>query len=163
MDKSMKVGILLVGFGAFLLLAQLNIFSGRVFLVFLGAGFLVVYIFMGGRRHYGNLGFLIPGFVLIALAAFTSGNVSRHPSLFFLFLSLVFWGVLILHTFWFAGEDWAARFWPVFPGAGLLLFSGFIYSGTSLTWGFRTLTLWNSLVALVLIGVGISLLLKKGK
>ena len=159
MQKNTTLGVLLVAFGIFLLLNQLNIFSGQSFLAFLGLGFLAVYVLMGGRKHYGNLGFLIPGFVLLALAAFTSG--SHNPHLFFLFLSLGFWALLLLHTFWFRGEDWGARFWPFFPAAGLLFFSGMIYSTTVLDWNLTVLNFWNYLVALVLIGIGISLLFKK--
>ena len=66
-----------------------------------------------------------------------------------------------MHTFWFTGEDWGARFWPVFPAAGLLFFSGMIYSTTVLDWNLSVLNFWNYLVALVLIGIGISLLFKK--
>lgn len=160
-NKNSVIGILLVGFGLFLLLAQLGIFSGQMFLAFLGIGFLVVYVMMGGRKSYGNLGFLIPGFVLLALAVFASGDISRQPSLFFLFLSLVFWGVLIVHTLWFTGEDWGTRVWPVFPGAGLMLFSAFIYGTAELGWSFRAINLWNYLVALALIGTGILILVRK--
>ncbi len=134
MDKNAKIGILLVGFGLFVLLNQMNFFSGNFFLAFLGVGFLVVYALVGGRKNYANMGFLIPGLVLLALAAYTSGELSFHPSLFFLFLSLVFWAVLLVHTFWFKGEDLGTRIWPVFPGAGLMLFSGFIYGITVLEW-----------------------------
>ena len=162
MKRNFKVGILLIGLGVFLLLAQMGIFSGSLFLAFLGIGFLVVYVLMGGRKNYGNLGFLIPGFVLLALAAFSSGDVGRYPSLFFLFLSLAFWGVLILHTVWFTGEDWGTRMWPLFPGAGLLLFSGFIYAVTELDWTPGSLRLLNYLAPLILIGVGVFILLKKG-
>ncbi len=161
MDKNFKVGIILVGFGVFLLLNQMNIFSGQMFLAFLAIGFFVVYILLGARKSYGNMGFLIPGVVLLALAAFTSGDVSRNPSLFFLFLSLAFWAVLLIHTLWFTGEDWGTRFWPLFPAGGLMLFSGFIYGVQVLEWDVRPLNLGNYIIAAVLIGVGLRMLLKK--
>jgi hypothetical protein len=161
MEKNVRIGLLLIVFGIFFLLAQWRVFSGQMFLAFLGLVFLAVYVLMGGRKSYGNLGFLIPGFVLLALAAYSSGQASRHPSLFFLYLSLVFWGVLLLHTLWYTKEDWGARIWPLFPAAGLMLFSGFIYATMVLDWTWRPLTLWNYLVALALIGVGIRFLFKK--
>ena len=157
MSKNMKAGIVLVGLGLFLLLNQLNFFSGQNFLFFLGTAFLVVYALMGGIKNYGNIGFLIPGLVLLALAVFTSGDVSRHASLFFLFLSLAFWAVLLIHTFWFTGEDWGTRFWPVFPGGGLLLFSALLYAD----WDLRAFNWWNYIVAIVFILVGLRLLFSK--
>lgn len=160
MNKNFKVGIILVVIGAFLLLTQLNIFSGPMFLSLLGVGFLVVYFLMGGRKNYGNLGFLIPGLILLALAVFTSETISQHPSLFFFLLSLVFLVVLFAHTFWFTGVDWGTRFWPIFPAAGLMLFSGYIYGVTVLNWSFFNLA--NYLIPLIIIVIGITLILKKG-
>jgi hypothetical protein len=162
MGNNSKAGILLVGFGIFLMLNQLNIFSGLNFLVFLGVGFLVAYVLAGARKNYGNIGFLIPGLVLLALAGFAGGEVSRNPSLFFLFLSFAFWAMFLIHTFWFTAVDWGARFWPVFPGAGLMLFSGMLYAITVLDWDLWGSNLWNYILAVVLILIGIRLLFKKG-
>lgn len=159
MDKNIKIGILLMVFGVLWFLNQLNIFPSQIFLVFLSVSFLAVYIFIGGRKSYGNMGFLIPGLILLAIAAYAIG--SEDPSLFFLFLSLAFWAVLFIHTLWYTEEDWGTRFWPIFPGAGLMFFAGMIYATTVLDWDLRFLNLGNYIIAAVLIGVGIRLILKR--
>lgn len=160
MNQNYKIGLLLIGIGIFILLNQLNILTGRYFLHFLGVGFLFAYWAVGGRKKYGNVGFLIPGLVLLAIAFFSTGKPAQYPSLFFLLLSLAFWGVLAVHTFWFFKEDWGTRFWPVFPGGGLLLFTAFLQGVT--VWNWSIFNFWNYLVPIVLIGIGLSFLLKRG-
>ncbi len=130
-SKSFKGGILLIIAGVFLLLNQLGVIPGQAFMFLLAFGFIAVYVLLGARKEYGNLGFLIPGVVLLAIAAYDAlsghpGLDSLSPAFFFLGLSLSFWVVFLVHTFWFKSMEHGKRFWPVYPAAGLLLFAGLI-------------------------------------
>ena len=131
MSKSFKGGILLIIAGVFLLLNQLGVIPGQVFMFLLAFGFIAVYVLLGARKEYGNIGFLIPGTVLLAIAMYaaiseTPGFENISPAFFFLGLSLSFWAVFLVHTFWFKSMEHGKRFWPVYPAAGLLVFAGLI-------------------------------------
>ena len=127
MSKSFKGGVLLIIAGVFLLLNQLGVIPGQAFMFLLAFGFIAAYVLLGARKEYGNVGFLIPGTVLFAIAGYAaiseaSGMEDLSPAFFFLGLSLSFWAVFLVHTAWFKSEDHGARFWPVYPAAALLLF-----------------------------------------
>jgi len=127
MSKSFKGGVLLIIAGVFLLLNQLGVIPGQAFMFLLAFGFIATYVLLGARKEYGNVGFLIPGMVLLAIASYAAieevpGMEALSPGYFFLGLSLSFWAVFLVHTFWFKTEDHGARFWPIYPAAALLLF-----------------------------------------
>ncbi|HED24193.1 MAG TPA: hypothetical protein ENN91_03615, partial [Firmicutes bacterium] len=135
MSKSFKGGILLIIAGVFLLLNQLGLIPGQSFLFLLAFGFIAAYVLLGARKEYGNVGFLIPGAVLLAIALFAALSErprfeSISPAYFFFGLSLSFWAVFLVHTYWFKELDHGGRFWPVYPAAGLLLVAAIIsFSG----------------------------------
>lgn len=156
MSKSFKGGVLLIIAGVFLLLNQVGVIPGQAFMFLLAFGFIATYVLLGARKEYGNVGFLIPGTVLSAIALYAaisevSGFETISPAYFFLGLSLSFWVVFLVHTFWFKSEDHGARFWPVYPAAGLLLFSGLISFVDERA---EYLNLLNYLWVIVLIAVG---------
>lgn len=128
MTKAAKGGILLLAAGVALLLIQLDLIPGDYFLLILGALFCLAYALFGGRKEYGNIGFLIPGTILLAIggyAALDSGLALGVlvPGSFFYGLGLSFLAVFLVHTFWFREEDHGKRFWPVYPAGGLILFA----------------------------------------
>lgn len=165
MTKSAKVGALILGAGVLLLLGNLGFVSGEFFLMVLGAGFVATYLLVGGRREYGNVGFLIPGTVLIAINAFAvfAGQAGGHGSWFFLSLSAAFLVVFGVHTYWFRHLDRSQRYWPLYPAGGLALFFGLVYGGEVLgwQWTFKGLEALNYLWVLALIGVGLWLIFRK--
>ncbi len=170
MNKSVKGGILLIIAGVFLLLNQLGVIPGQAFLFLLALGFIAAYALLGGRKEYGNVGFLIPGMVLLSIASFAAASGSQafedlNPAFFFLGLSLSFLAVLVVHTYWFKEMDHGERFWPIYPAGGLLLLSALIGLTTSSDF-IQNLGLLNYLWIVVLIGLGIWLIyssIKKGK
>ena len=128
-DRLLGLWILLVALGLSLTIGGL--LPGEFFLLLLGLGFLGTYGVLGGRCSYENVGFLIPGLILLAIGGFafieefvTSGEGA--PSLFFLFMAIAFLGVALLHTRLFAGEDHGTRWWPLYPAGGLALFSALL-------------------------------------
>lgn len=116
-------GVFLIFAGAFLLLERLNLIDGDIFLLLLGGGFIAAY-FANGR----TLGFLIPGSILAWLGLYTF--FMEQPvlgfkddfagGLLFLALGLAFF-TIFLHTLF--KEKGGARFWPLYPGIGLVLFA----------------------------------------
>lgn len=162
MNKNVKIGVLLLTVGLLLLLSTAGVLAGEMFLLVLGAGFVGVYVLLGGRKEYGNVGFLIPGVILLAISAF-SFYQGTSGSLFFLALSGAFWLVFGLHTFHFRNLQHGERFWPVYPASGLLLFFFLLYGAEVLQWqwSLRSLEMWNYIWVAALIGVGIWIILKK--
>lgn len=124
MDKK-KLGILLITIGVFILLNTLNLISDDIFLYLLSGGFLLTYFVLGARKHYRNIGFLIPGAILLSIALFSDlQRIETFDNLgggfFFVMLGLAFFVVLI-HTSAF--EKWD---WPIYPGTALILFGLFV-------------------------------------
>ena len=124
MDKR-KTGILLITIGIFILLNTLNLISDDIFLYLLSAGFLFTYFMLGARKHYGNIGFLIPGSVLLSVALFSDlQRINFIDALgggvFFILLGLAFIIVLI-HTNAFKKWDW-----PIYPAGTLIIFGIFV-------------------------------------
>lgn len=156
MSKAFKGGILLIVAGVFFLLNQLGVIPGQTFLFLLAFGFIATYVLLGARKEYGNVGFLIPGTVLLSIALFAAvseqpGFDNYGPAFFFFGLSLSFWAVFLVHTYWFKAMDHGERFWPVYPAAGLLVVSGIIrFSGEWV----EHLNLLNYLWVIALIAVG---------
>jgi hypothetical protein len=166
-SKSFKGGILLIVAGIFLLLNQLGVLSGQVFLFMLSLGFIATYVLLGARKEYGNVGFLIPGTILFAIAAYAAvsdspGFEGLSPAYFFIGLSLSFLAVFLIHTFWFKNLVHGERFWPVYPAAGLLLLAGIIGLSVSGQWA-EHLGLLNYLWIVALIAVGIWMVIKSVK
>ena len=116
-------GVFLVFAGAFLLLERLNLIDGNIFLLLMGGGFFAAY-FANGR----TLGLLIPGSILTWFGLYTF--LMEQPilplkdtyrgGLLFLALGLAFI-TIFLHTLFH--EKGGARFWPLYPGLGLVLFA----------------------------------------
>ncbi|MDW7739140.1 MAG: hypothetical protein SCJ97_03650 [Bacillota bacterium] len=167
MSKSVKGGIILIVAGIVLLLSQLGVIPGQIFLFMLALGFIATYVLLGGRKEYGNVGFLIPGTVLLAVGIFASLTVAPADGVvsaayFFLLLGLSFFAVLLVHTMWFKELDHGGRFWPLYPAIGLFLFAGFIGFAESGRW-VDYLSYLNYLWIVGLIVVGIWMIAKSTK
>ncbi len=170
MSKRFKGGIILIIAGVFMLLNQLGLIPGQMFIFLLAFGFIATYVLLGATKEYKNVGFLIPGCVLMAIGLYASapeitGQVNLNPAFFFLALSLSFLAVFSVHTFWFKSSDHGGRFWPLYPSAGLILLAIIIGLGTT---GLlvENLGLFNYIWIIALIVTGVWLIvssLKKGK
>jgi len=164
MSKNFKVGLILILAGVFMLLSQLGVIPGVSILYFLGLGFLAVYAILGARREYGYVGFLIPGTILLAIALFASLGAGSdggeiNPGFFFLFLSLSFLMVFLVHTYWFKELGHGDRFWPLYPAAGLLVMTGIVRMATTGNI-LEGLNLLNYLWIIVMIAFGVWLVIK---
>ncbi|RCW58728.1 MULTISPECIES: hypothetical protein [Halanaerobium] len=152
MDKR-KLGILLITVGLFILLNTLNLISDDIFLYLLSAGFIFTYFMLGARKHYRNIGFLIPGSILLAIALFS--DLERLDfvdklggGFFFIMLGLAFLIVLI-HTSAFKKWDW-----PIYPAAALIVFGLFVIFVDNNDF-IQKMEYLNYITPLVLIGLGV--------
>jgi hypothetical protein len=162
MSKNVKGGLLLVGAGIILLLSMLGVIPGVLVVLMLGAGFCTAYAVLGGRREYGNIGFLIPGTVLLAVGGHAPlssalGTGQFNGVVFFFLLSLSFLAVLFVHTYWFKELEHGERFWPVYPSLGLLLFTAVISVSEVWGWDFPLQAI-NYLWVAALMGAGLWLM-----
>ncbi len=158
MNRTTKGGILLIIAGVFLLLNQVGAFSGQTFFYILAFGFIAAYVLLGARKEYGNVGFLIPGTVLLSIAIYDAVSNSLvfnelNPAFFFLGLALSFLAIFLIHTYWFKTLDHGKRFWPVYPTLGLLIIAVIISLGTTGKW-LEYLNLINYLWIAALIALG---------
>jgi len=122
MSDNAKLGIVLIIAGVVLLLSRIGLFPDLSILYLISLVFFAIYAYKGSTRYYGNIGFLIPATVILAVAIFASYD-NLHPAYFFIGLGLSFLAIFVVHTFWFREMDRGERYWPIFPAAGLLLFA----------------------------------------
>jgi hypothetical protein len=151
MDKK-KIGILLITIGIFILLNTLNLISDDIFLYLLSGGFLFTYFILGARKHYRNIGFLIPGAILLAIALFSDlERINSIDSLgggvFFIMLGLAFL-IVFIHTSAFKKWDW-----PIYPAGALILFGLFVIFVDNNDF-IQNLEYLNYLTPIILIGLG---------
>ena len=118
------LGIILLTAGVLSGLSTFKLISGSLFLLVIGGGFLAAYTI-----YKRELGFLIPGCVITAVAAFAiiQENFKRLDGTWFLLmLGLAFLAVFLVHTLHIKGGNWGEKFWPLFPFAGLSIIGGSI-------------------------------------
>ncbi len=159
MNRKSVVGLLLVAIGILAALINLGLFRGVFFLPAVSAGLIAMYVGFGGRRHDGNLGFLIPGCIVgaIGLYALLSdyGVLKDSGGVFLMMLGSAFLIVMLVHTVHGRDDDWGARYWPIFPAAGLILTGVMASSRINISYN-----VWNMIGPAALIIVGLSLWLK---
>ncbi len=158
MQKNVSTGVLLVGIGFILLLAQFGWLGDHLVLYFLSVGFFAVYKYLGAAKTYHNIGFLIPATVLLAIALFV--DVQRlfngwlfGAGWFFLLLGGAFLTVYQVHTK-NAGTDKSSTIWPLYPAGALVAFGIFIAITEQLeTWKRFGITNYVFPIALILVGL----------
>ena len=160
MDKK-KLGILLIAVGIFILLNTFNLLSDDIFLYLLSGGFIFTYFMLGARKHYRNIGFLIPGAILLSIALFSDLEridiiAQLGGGFFFVILGLSFVAVLF-HTSAF--EKWD---WPIYPAAALIIFGLFVIFVDNSDF-IQNLKYLNYITPLILIIVGGILLYQNKK
>ena len=151
MDK-LKLGILLITIGIFMLLNTFSLVSDNIFLYLLSAGFLITYIMLGAREHFRNIGFLISASILSSIAL--SIDLQKIDfinnlggGVFFILLGIAFL-VIVFHSSAF--ENWD---WPLYP-AGALIFFGTLVIFLDNSKFMQNLNYLNYIIPISLIAIG---------
>jgi hypothetical protein len=146
-QRNLVPGLILIGLGAFLFLAQVTGVGAEAIVAVIGIGFLLAY---GFTREYG---FLVPGGIMagLGLGIVWETNVGSAGGSVVLGLGLGFLAIFVVDLLM---KHTDAPWWPLIPGGilatiGLLIESGEEGVLADLTW------LWPVL----LIGAGVVLLL----
>ncbi|MEC9488189.1 MAG: hypothetical protein UMV23_01740 [Halanaerobium sp.] len=166
--KAFTLGGFLVALGIYFLLQNLNIIPDDYFLAFLSLGFLIVY-FLGNR----NLGFLIPGLIILAVFSHAEWGWEvgqaigqQEDGLFFIFLGTAFVLIYLIHYLPQRNSKEGGEYWPLYPGIALMGF------GLVITYDLFEQIPWNALETigqwwpLILIAIGVGILVgptQKGK
>jgi hypothetical protein len=122
--KNVIFGSILVIAGLYIALNTLGLLPGFNYLYLLSAGFIAAYLLFDK-----NLGFLIPGCILGAIALFSTAQSmisGLDGSWFIVFLATGFLAIFLIHTLHVRKVSWGERYWPLFPAASLLLIGSFI-------------------------------------
>ena len=159
MNRKSVVGLLLIGIGVVAAFINLGLFSGAFFLPAISAGLSAMYVGFGGRKHDGNLGFLIPGCIVGAIGLYALlgeyGVLRDSGGVFLMMLGTAFLAVMVVHTMHGLDQDWGARYWPIFPATGLIVAGVAVSSRINFPWN-----LWSMIGPAALILVGFSLWLQ---
>lgn len=158
------IGGLLIFLGLFFLLSNLGVLRGEWVLLILGAGFIGVYLASGKTADGRNVGFLIPGCILIMLWSFallepTLKQWEVAGNLFFSFIGTAFILVYLIHNRQLSGVSDGRRNWPLYPGLSLFGFTLFLFVVTRMDTGIGRLLL-NNLFPIGLLVAGAILLIK---
>jgi hypothetical protein len=158
--KRSGLGIVLVALGLMLALVNFGVFGGNMFLPLVSLALLSMYVAFGGRRNDGNLGFLIPGCIVGAIGLYANldeaGVFGRDSGgIFLMMLGIAFLIIMVVHTMRSDDKDWGARYWPVFPAAGLI--GTGVVAQANLNLPFN---IWNMIGPVVLIGIGLNIWIK---
>jgi len=152
MDK-LKLGILLITIGVFMLLNTFSLVSDNIFLYLLSLGFLITYIMLGAREHFRNIGFLISASILASIAL--ASDLQRIDfinnlggGVFFILLGLAFL-IILFHSSAF--ENWD---WPLYP-AGSLIFFGTLVIFLDNSQFMQNLNYLNYIIPMALIIFGV--------
>jgi hypothetical protein len=166
MSSKSKVitGSILILAGASSLVQNFGIINENFVLPILGAAFLIVYFVLGGRKRYGNIGFLIPGVILPAMQVLKLADdyhASERTEIILVFgmLSACFLAIYLIHSFWFKEFSRGKRSWPLYVSLSLILFGVIVYAAEYYNWSFGVILLGNTW-PIILVLVGIRLLYK---
>lgn len=165
MKSKLSLGIILIVLGAFFYTNQmLQISEDSLILLIISLPFFVIYFLRGGRKKYGNIGFLIPASIL-AMIGFGTMSTDILESFFSrriediiipFSIGTSFFLVYVLHTCHFKTKSSGNVKWPLYPMA-VLYFIALISS-------VEVLPIENCLPALLIItGLFLIFLSIKGK
>lgn len=166
MNSRSKVitGSILVLAGASSLVGNLQILNENFILPILGAAFLFIYFILGARKNYGNIGFLIPGIILLAMQILKladDNNVGEKAEIVIVFgiLACSFLAIYLIHTCCYKQLRSGQRNWPLYVSIILVFFGAVLYAVEYFNWTFGVVLL-NNIWPGILVIVGVRLLYK---
>jgi len=115
--KNKTLGILITLIGVFLLLINLNLLTGNIFLLIISAIFILSYY-----RFNQNIGFLIPGCILLSISIFNilKSLYDINPIHILTFIGFGFILIFILHYSGKKDIPTGEKYWSIYPGTILI-------------------------------------------
>lgn len=152
-------GVVLIMIGILVGLVTLHLIPGLSLLFILAGSFLAAYFVF-----HRNIGFLIPGCILAAVATFVTIESAHRISGFYmiLFLGIAFLAIFFIHTMHLKTNYWGERNWPLFPGAILSVLGSLLLSAQSQWFGIDR-KIFSMIVPVLLVVVGVALLFGERK
>uniref|UniRef100_A0A7C3MJA6 DUF5668 domain-containing protein n=1 Tax=Dictyoglomus thermophilum TaxID=14 RepID=A0A7C3MJA6_DICTH len=116
--REKAMAILLIFIGLLLLLSNFGILSGNLFLLIISAIFLFSYY-----RFNRNIGFLIPGCILLSIALFNilQSLYTINPVYIISFIGFGFLMIFFIHSSK-KEYSYAEKYWSIYPGIILISF-----------------------------------------
>lgn len=117
-NKKIFWGVFLILLGLMGIINKLHIFGDYFELIVIGLGFLFAYILRGGNKKYSNIGFLIPGCIIIATIPIDFIDKTKMVSMYkdplmLVILGTVFLLVYLIHTVWITNIRKGSKNWPL--------------------------------------------------
>ncbi|MGB9858061.1 MAG: hypothetical protein ACPLKX_08005 [Dictyoglomaceae bacterium] len=151
MEGQKILAYILIALGILLTLVTFNLIPDSSILFIFGFGFITAYYIF--KR---NLGFLIPGCIITAVAIFAIlKDIWDIDGIYFLlFLGLAFLAIFFIHTSKLNISNLGEKYWPLYPG--------FILIGISIVLLIfqENARLLGIIIPLFLIAIGVIMLLK---
>lgn len=115
--KNKALGILIALIGVFLLLINLNLLTGNIFLLLISAIFLLSYY-----RFNRNIGFLIPGCILLSISIFNilEGFYNINTIHILTFIGIGFILIFLIHYSGRKEISTGEKYWSLYPGTILI-------------------------------------------
>ncbi len=131
MNKNTFLGGILVIIGVLWTLSNFRLINDQWILPFIGIIFLAAYLYRGGTKKKGTIGFLIAGCIIFMVGLFAVINDSLYlgpfeGSLFFFFVGIAFLFVYIIHTRHLSDKDSGSQKWPLYTGLIIMAFGLFV-------------------------------------
>lgn len=130
-NKNAFLGAILVIIGILWTLSNFHLINDQWILPFIGIIFFAAYLYRGGVRNKGTIGFLIAGCIIfmVGLFAVVSDSFYLGPfegSLFFFFVGIAFLFVYVIHTRHLSDKDSGSQKWPLYTGLIIMAFGLFV-------------------------------------
>lgn len=156
------LGIFLICLGVLGILNKFKMFNIEDYvLILISFGLLVLYIINGARNRYGNQGFLIPAFILLAvqLSDMHFVEYEYHDVLFYLLFGTAFLLVCLIHTISFSNLNFGHRFWPAIVSIPFYSMALLMFSNRYLSINIMNI-IFDYLLPISLIVIGIGIIIK---
>ncbi len=118
-DISKKLGIFFIVMGVLLGIVVLNMIPVTSILFIISIALIASYFLF-----YRHLVILIPGCLLMAVAIFIALQIAYDDfagTFILLLLGIAFLAVFFIHNFRMETSYWGQKYWPLFPGAVLMI------------------------------------------
>lgn len=165
MKREIRIGIIMILLGIVIIVSQFDIINENFILPIVSVGLFAMYFVSGGKKHGGNIGFLIPACIvpMIQIEAYLDDYTNLIKNIegttFFALIGTAFVLVYFIHSFWRKEDSFGTRHWPIITAGIIYLFSLLIFVTEYLKWGIADIILAN-IWPVILIASGVIMVIK---